>query len=373
MNYIYFDNASTSVPNDRVVHEYNERLKEYFNPSSLYAPSIAVKQNIESVRAQFLTYFNAPKKSTMIFTASASESNNTVLKNGIRRKDRNAVITMGEHASVYNTAMEYKNNGYDIRVAKLLPNGTVDTEHLYSLVDENTTLVSVIHVNNETGAVNDIDSISREVKRINPKILFHSDGVQAFGKVKIDLSHSPIDFYTISAHKVNGLRGVAGLYVGCINKYIPYILGGEQENTYRAGTENYASIMSFGQVLSYIDEHVDYQKHKDSLLIHIHDSDYKVISDENCVPNIICICFRGVRAETLQSMLADKGYLVGIGSACHSRHRDNRVLKAMHIDDSLIEGSIRISFDNSINEENIIGLAETINSAVCEYRTKVKK
>lgn len=372
MDYIYFDNASTSVPSDRVVKEYNARLKEYFNPSSLYVPSIAVKQNIESVRMRFLAYFNAPKKSTLLFTASATESNNTVLKNGLRRKDKNIVITAGEHASIYNTAMDYKNNGYDIRVAHLLPNGTVDTEHLYSLIDENTTLVSVIHVNNETGAINDIDTISREVKHINPKTMFHSDGVQAFGKIKVNLSLSPIDFYTISAHKVNGLRGIAGLYVACINKYIPYMLGGEQENGFRASTENYAGIMSFGETLIDIDDHIDFQSYKDTLLSHLR-VDHKVISDDYCVPNIICICFRGVRAETLQSILADKGYLVGIGSACHSRHRDNRVLKAMHIDDSLIEGSIRISFDDSIKEENILGLAEALNSAVSEYITKVRK
>ncbi|MDD4350870.1 MAG: aminotransferase class V-fold PLP-dependent enzyme, partial [Clostridia bacterium] len=134
MNYKYFDNASTTKPSDNVIKCYNNYLEDYFNPSSLYLPSNQVKKNIEQSRLKILKLLNAQPKSYFIFTSSATESNNTALKNGIRRKDKKAIITMGEHSSVYNHAVALKNEGYDIEFANLCGDGTVNIEHLLSLI-----------------------------------------------------------------------------------------------------------------------------------------------------------------------------------------------------------------------------------------------
>lgn len=375
MNYTYFDNASTTKPSDNVIKCYNRCLEDYFNPSSLYLPSNQVKKNIEQSRLKILKLLNAQPKSYFIFTSSATESNNTALKNGIRRKDKKAVITMGEHSSVYNHAVILKNEGYDIEFANLCGDGTVNIEHLLSLIDEKTTFVSIIHVNNETGAINDIEKIAKMIKQKNSNVIIHVDGVQAVGKVKIDLSKLDIDFYTISAHKINGVRGAAGLYIKRPEKFLPYIIGGGQENTFRGGTENYAGIMSFDIALSeaLLHHNNHFEEYKKLFLNNLVKDDLLIVSDKNCVNNIICLCYKNVRAETLQYMMQDKGFLIGIGSACNSRHRDNRVLANMNVDKEYIEGSIRISFGEDITEKDIVDLANALNNCTKEYREKVSK
>lgn len=375
MNYKYFDNASTTKPSDNVIKCYNNYLEDYFNPSSLYLPSNQVKKNIEQSRLKILKLLNAQPKSYFIFTSSATESNNTALKNGIRRKDKKAIITMGEHSSVYNHAVALKNEGYDIEFANLCGDGTVNIEHLLSLIDEKTTFVSIIHVNNETGAINDIEKIAKVIKQKNRNIIIHVDGVQAVGKVKIDLSKLDIDFYTISAHKINGVRGVAGLYVRYPEKFIPYLIGGGQENAFRGGTENYAAIMSFDTALSEAILHLNnhFEEYKNLFLNNLVKDNLLIVSNKNCVNNIICICYKNVRAETLQYMMQDKGFLIGIGSACNSRHKDNRVLENMNIHKEYIEGSIRISFGEDITKNDIIDLAKALNNCTKEYREKVSK
>lgn len=375
MNYRYFDNASTTKPSDNVIKCYNKYLEDYFNPSSLYLPSNKIKKNIEQARLNIQKLLNADSKSYFIFTSSATESNNTALKNRIKRKDKRAIITMGEHSSVYNHAVALKNEGYDIEFANLNEDGTVNVEKLLDLIDEKTTFVSIIHVNNETGAINDIEKIAKAIKQKNSNIVIHVDGVQAVGKIKIDLSKLDIDFYTVSAHKINGLRGVAGLYVRHPEKFVPYIIGGGQENAYRGGTENYAGIMSFelalNEAISHYDNH--FAEYKKELLDNLIKDDLLIVSNENCVDNIICLCYKNVRAETLQYMLQDKGFLVGIGSACNSHHRDNRVLSNMNVSKEFIEGSIRISFGEEITEKDIIDLAKALNNCTKEYKHKVSK
>lgn len=374
MNYKYFDNASTSKPSDNVIKCYNQYLEDYYNPSSLYLPSNEIKKNIEKARSNILKMLNAPAKSYFIFTSSATESNNTAIKNGVKRKDKRAIITFGEHSSVYNQATELKNEGYGIAFAPLEEDGTVNIQSLLDLIDNNTTFVSIIHVNNETGAINDVKSIAKLIKQKNPNILVHIDGVQALGKIDINLSDLDVDFYTISSHKINGIRGIAGLYIKKPEKFVPYIIGGGQENSFRGGTENYAGIMSFETAIyDALSHKINLQKLKDLLIANLVKDDLMIVSDDKCVPNIICLCYKSIKAETLQYMLQDKGFLVGIGSACNSKHRDNRVLSNMKIPKEFIEGSIRISFDALTTEEDIIGLAKALNESTKEYRQKVSK
>ena len=373
MNYRYFDNAATTRVNDEVLQVYNDTCKEFFNPSSLYTPSLSVKNKIEMARETIMRSIGAANKSNFIFTSCATESNNAVLRNFIRRKDKKYIISAGEHSSTYNTAKALINEGYNIDFAPLNEDGSVNQQQLFSMIDRKTDFISIIHVSNETGAVNDIKYIVKRCKQINPNIVIHSDGVQALHKVKVNMVDMGVDLYTISAHKINGVKGVAGLYIANPNKFTPFIYGGGQEMSLRGGTENVPAILSFAKAINL--PACDYEQMrilKQALLDNI-TVPYKLISSDKCVPNIISMCFNSLRGETLVHMLEDDGFLIGTGSACNSKNTANRVLTEIGVSQDYILGAIRISFEKDCTVEDIIDLAKSINKNVELYYSKTQK
>lgn len=373
MNYRYFDNAATTRVNPEVLQAYNEACNEFFNPSSLYTPSLSVKNKIEMVRENILRYLGGANKSTFVFTSCATESNNAVLRNCIKRKDKKYIISAGEHSSTYTTAKALISEGYNIEFAPLNEDGSINQQALFSMIDNKTDFVSLIHVSNETGAINDIKYIAKKCKAINPNIIIHSDGVQALHKVKLNMINMGVDFYTISGHKINGVKGVAGLYIANPNKFTPFMYGGGQEMNLRGGTENFAGIVAFGKAISLCN--YDYEKCSKlkSLLLDNITMPYKLISSDKCVPNIISLCFKDVRGETLVHLLEDDGFLIGTGSACNSKNTANRVLSEIGVAQDYILGAIRISFGNEITEQDILDLAKSINKNVELYYSKTIK
>ena len=373
MNYRYFDNAATTRVNPEVLQAYNEACNEFFNPSSLYTPSLSVKNKIEIVRENILRYLGGANKSTFVFTSCATESNNAVLRNCIKRKDKKYIISAGEHSSTYTTAKALINEGYNIEFAPLNEDGSINQQALFSMIDNKTDFVSLIHVSNETGAINDIKYIAKKCKAINPNIIIHSDGVQALHKVKLNMINMGVDFYTISGHKINGVKGVAGLYIANPNKFTPFMYGGGQEMNLRGGTENFAGIVAFGKAISLCN--YDYEKCSKlkSLLLDNITVPYKLISSDKCVPNIISLCFKDVRGETLVHLLEDDGFLIGTGSACNSKNTANRVLSEIGVAQDYILGAIRISFGDEITEQDILDLAKSINKNVELYYSKTIK
>ncbi len=373
MNYRYFDNAATTRVNNEVLQAYTEACNDFYNPSSLYTPSLSVKNKIEMARENILRYLGGANKSTFIFTGCATESNNAVLRNCIKRKDKKYIISAGEHSSTYNTAKAMINEGYNIDFAPLNEDGSVNIETLLSMIDRKTDFLSLIHVSNETGAINDIKYIVKRARQINPNIIIHSDGVQALHKVKINMVNMGVDYYTISAHKINGVKGVAGLYIANPQKFNPYIIGGGQEMNLRGGTENYPAIMAFEKAISLPCADYEYmRKLKQTLLDNI-TVPYKLISSDNCVPSIISICFRDLRGETLVHMLEDSGFLVGTGSACNSKNTANRVLTEIGVSQDYILGAVRISFESDCAEQDVLDLANAINKNVELYYSKTQK
>ena len=367
----YFDNASTTKVNDDVLKTYIEHSKDYYNPSALYSYSNEIKKSIEDSRKNIINYLKGEEKSKFIFTSCATEANNAVIHSFIKRKDKHYIISAGEHSSIYEPIKALINEGYDIDLCPLNKDGTVNQSMLYSMVSDKTCFVSIIHVSNETGAVNDIETISKQIKKINKNVILHSDGVQALHKLDINLTKLGVDLYTISAHKINGIKGVAGLYIAPNVKFSPLLLGGGQELNLRGGTENYAGIKAFDcAILKTFKPLAELEKLKKHFLNNL-EVEYELISSGYCVPNIIAIAFEGVRGETLVHMLDDLGFLVGTGSACNSKNTTNRVLDAIGIDKKLSLGNIRISFDENCCFENIACLAKAINKCVKEYRNKI--
>ena len=328
---IYLDNAATTAPDAAAVSAalafYGQK---FHNPSSLYGAGFEAHRAVQDARRSLLAHIAPAGGFELVFTASGSEADNQAIFSSVRRG--NFVTTAGEHAAVYQSAKELERRGIEVRYARLHADGSVDGEELLRLVDEHTSLVSVIHVNNETGAVNDIAALSAAVKKKNAKALFHSDGVQAFGKIAFSLPQS-VDLYTVSAHKIGGVRGVAGLFRKKGARLSPYIFGGGQENGLRSGTENTFAIKQFEfaakKKFSSLKE--DFERIRSYNLAVRQGLDktiFRVLSSENASPYVLSVSARGLRGEVLLHMLDDAGVMVGTGSACSSKNRYSRVILA---------------------------------------------
>ena len=373
---IYLDNAATTVPDEGAVNAALQFLKidGFYNPSALYRAGFAAHKEIEEARRTILSLLAPQGGYELVFTGSGSEADNQAVFSSARRG--NFVTTAGEHAAIYQSAKELEKRGIEVRFAPLRSDGSADTEALLSMVDKDTSCVSVIHVNNETGAVNDIAAIAAAAKKINPALLFHSDGVQAFGKIPFALTKD-IDLYTVSAHKIGGVRGVAGQFRKKGVRLSPYIFGGGQENGLRSGTENTFAIKQFEFVakkkFSSLKE--DFERIRSYNLAVRQGLDktiFRVLSSENASPYVLSISARGLRGEVLLHMLDDAGVMVGTGSACSSKNRYSRVILACGLDERSADGVLRISFaaTTTLQEtEQAIGIINSCAATLAE-RTK---
>lgn len=354
---IYLDNAATTKPSLSALEKADKFNKDlFFNPSALYREGLLSSKEIKLAKENVLRYLGlSVDKYEVIFTSCGSESDNAAILNCGKKS---AYLTdKGEHAAVYKSFLELKNKGNTVVFIDLNKNGSINEDLLYDYVRHNNIeFVSIMHVNNETGAINDINNIAKKIKAINPKIIFHSDGVQAFGKLQSRLSDS-IDLYSISAHKVNALKGVGALIKKKSVNISPIIFGGGQENGFRSGTENLFGIKVFDYACK---EHFDNIKDnytKVTLLNqHVRENIdkglFEIISDENCSPYILSISAKGLRGEVVMHTLETEGIIVGNGSACSSKNRYSRVIEACGYKNEVLDGVIRISFspENTIDE-----------------------
>ena len=366
---IYLDNAATTKPNEESVRAAEKFiLSEYYNPSALYAEGYNLHLEIKKARSNLLSLIADDEKYSLIFTSGGTEADNQAIFCGGKRG--NVVTTYGEHAAVFAAMSELKLRGTEVRFADLNADGSVNVEKLLSLVDGNTSLVSVIHVNNETGAINDVNSIAAQVKIKNGRTLFHSDGVQAFGKIPFKLS-SHVDLYSVSAHKIGGIKGCGALIKRKQTIIKPYIYGGGQEAGLRSGTENVFAIKCFehAAINKYRNLKSDYEKvcRLNKILISkLDNSLFKVLSSDKASPYIISVIADGLRCETVMHELNDRGLIIGTGSACssNSKKRYSRVLLACGLKENMADGALRISFSAENTAQEIEEAAEIMNTVV---------
>lgn len=357
---IYFDNAATTRMADEVIDEMNRSfLEDYANPSSLHSLGFGVEKKIKEARKKIAGRLGVADKD-LFFAPSATLANNFVL-NSFLQDGKNIIISEGEHSSIRNFARNRE--GYDIRFARLDKEGFVDKDHLLSLVDDNTVLVSIIHVQNELGSINDIGDLARAVKERNEGIFFHSDGVQAFNKIDIDLAN--VDAYTISAHKINGPKGLAALYMKEARRAKALYFGGGQEADIFPGTENTYSIRGLSKAIDLDNNYSDiYDLNK-----YIRDQvskirGVKIVSPEKSYsPYILNISIEGIGAEILLHYLEMDQVYISTGSAC-SKGAESQVLKAIGLSEEEIKGCIRISFDRSSNMEEARRFVELLKGKV---------
>ncbi len=370
---IYLDNAATTKPDVEKLALATKYYEEnYFNPSSLYRGGRKVASDIASFKNALLGKNRFRK---VILTSCGTESDNTAVFGFCKRG--NVVSTLGEHSAIYNSLMKIKEKGIEVRLAKLTDGGAVDVNDLLSKVDSDTCFVSVVHVNNETGAINPINEIADRVKQINPYCIFHSDGVQAFGKLDYLFSDS-VDLYSVSAHKIGGLKGTGALICKEKLNVPPYIIGGGQEGGVRSGTENVLGLKLFADVYTERLENikVNFDKMlclKKIITTGINKDLFSVISPENASPYIVSVSALGLRGAVLQNMLDDEGIIVGTGSACSSKKPFSRIISSFNKNQNLLNGVIRLSFSPDTKEEDVKYAVDRLNYNALKLSGKINK
>ncbi len=366
---IYLDNAATTKVFDCAINAADSAMREsYFNPNATYRDAVAVKASIEKSRRTLagLTGINPDE---IVFTSCATESNNWVFNRAIKNPKGNIVISAGEHSSVYEPAMSLKSKGTDVRIAPLRCDGSVDTDKLYELVDQDTTLVSVIHVSNETGAVNPIKQISSKVKSIAPRAIVHSDGVQGFLKAE-PIGSLGVDLYSASAHKIGAPKGIGLLYIRRGVTLAPNNLGGGQERGLRSGTQNTPGIAAFAAAaehFSLIANHGEVHAVREKLCDYFKSCGFRVIGGAGS-GYILCVSIPRVRAEILQNLVCEKGVIIGKGAACSGSKRGNRVLEALGLSREAAECCIRISFFADVKRNEALDAAHIITETAERIR-----
>ncbi|MBQ2983570.1 MAG: aminotransferase class V-fold PLP-dependent enzyme [Candidatus Gastranaerophilales bacterium] len=372
---VYLDNNATTKIDDIVFEEMTAFLKEnYANPSSMYDPARVCANAIEKARQEVADFLGAEDKNTIIFTSCGSESANTAIKGILEKTDKKHIITTQvEHPCVLSVYESLEKKGYSATYLGVDENGELDIEKLLSKITPETALVSVMHANNETGAIYPVEEIAREVKKIDNNIKIFVDGVQAAGKLPINLKDTLIDFYSISGHKFHAPKGVGVLYVKKGNLFEPLIHGGHQEGSLRAGTQNTAYIVAMGAAARLAKANLDYElthvkrlrdKLEKGILDNVKNARLNSKS-QNRTPNTTNIGFEYIEGELILLYLNDLGIFASSGSACTSGSLDpSHVLRAQKTPFTSLHGSIRFSLSRYTTEAEIDYALEHIPSVI---------
>ncbi len=369
---IYLDNAATTRVFECAADAAQKAMLDgFYNPNTTYKLGVSAKSALEKSRRIIADCIGA-SPDEIVFTSCATESNNWAIENGRKSKKGNVVISAGEHSSVYETAISLKNRGVDVRIAPLTKSGTVDESAFLDLVDENTTLVSCIHVSNETGVINPIKRLAASVKSKSPRALFHCDGVQALLKTSERLDALGVDFYSASAHKLGAPKGIGFLYIRRGVTIAPLMFGGGQEKGLRSGTQNTPYVAAFAAAaerFKQISDHANVDRIRDELVKYFTKSGCKIIGDGENSGYILCVCVPNVKAEILQNIASEHGVIIGKGAACSGSKRGNRVLSAMGVKAEDIEHCIRISLFADTKLEDALQAAHVIMETARQIRS----
>ena len=358
---IYLDNAATTKPNQAVLDSFLKvSEKAYYNANSPHQMGLQSEKILLQAKSRVKEMLNLNKNADIIFTSGATESNNIALKGIALRKKQfaNVIITsVLEHPSVLEVMRYLETQGFILKYVNVTPNGQIDINHLEQLMTDNVGLVTCMYVNNVMGQIQPIKEIGSLLKQY-PKAHFHVDGVQALGKIPMQLEN--VNSVSFSGHKFNGLKGQGILIIDNKEKIEPTVFGGGQEYGIRSGTVNLAMNVSLVKAMEIAIQNLNELNHRLSRynkVIRESLSQYKGVyinSPENSAPHILNIAFPGVKGEVLVNAFSKLDIMVSTTSACSSkREKLNEVLLAMDIEDNRIEGSVRLSMGETTTEKDI--------------------
>ena len=368
----YFDNSASTRVLDSVKDIVVKTMTEdYANAAAKHRKGMEAEQYIREARKIIAGTLKAAEKE-ILFTSGGSESNNmaligTALAN--QRAGRHIISTAVEHPSVYNPLTYLEELGFEITFLPVDHNGHISLQQLEESIRPDTILVSVMYVNNEVGAVEPIEEISRIIKAKNPSVIFHVDAIQAYGKYVIRPKKQGIDLLSVSGHKIHGPKGVGFLYIRSGVKIKPLIYGGGQQNNLRSGTENVPGAAGLGvaakemytnheEKIRRLTELKDYMTDR---LGEIEGTSINSKKGAESAPQIVSVSFEGVRSEVLLHALEDKGLYVSSGSACSSHHPGiSGTLKGIGVAQKYLDATIRISFGIFNTKEEIDYCIDTL-------------
>lgn len=374
---IYLDNAASTQIHEDVLEAMLPYLKEqYGNPSSIHRYGRLANKAIEKARKQIAMLINADS-SEILFTSGGTESNNTALYGIAEKKPHSQIITSSiEHDAILEPCKKLAKDGFDVIYLPVDTHGVVNLSVLKNSLSDNTCLVSIMFGNNEMGTIEPIAQIAQLCNEQN--IPFHTDAVQAVGKIPIDVKKLGVDLLSISSHKINGPKGIGALYIRKGIDIVPIILGGGQEHGLRSGTENVANIVGFGKACElaklHLSDNISHMKKlRDDLVAKILREIPGVILNghaENRLPNNAHFTFLGVAGEDLIIKLDEYGIAASTGSACsvHTQ-KASHVLQAMGFSHEQITGSLRLTLGLFNNQQQIDETVSILKKVTAELRS----
>lgn len=373
----YFDNNATTRVAPEVVEAMLPFLSEFWgNPSSAYHFGHQVGKAIDHARTQVAALINADPRE-VIFTSCGTESNNAAIHSALvtHPKQRHIITTRVEHSANINYGEFLKKQGYEVTFLPVDSEGKLDLTGLEQAIRPDTALVSVMSANNETGVLFPVAEIAEICHRQG--VLFHTDAVQAPGKLKIDVKALNVDFLSLSAHKLHAPKGIGLLYVKRRTKFQPYVMGGHQERGRRGGTENVASIVGFGRAAELAMAHLDEENTRvRALRDHLENTILSTISNtirngarDPRLPNTSNIAFDFVEAEAVLMLFDQLGICVSSGSACTTGSLDpSHVLTAMGVSPMRARGSIRFSLGRYNTDEEVDYILKHLPGIISKLR-----
>lgn len=372
---MYLDMAATTPLRREAKEAMIAAMGAYGNPSSLHAKGLAAERLMEEARREVECALGFPS-GDVYFTGSGTESNNWVFRSVFERFSKSkghVVVSAVEHPAVWEPAQALREAGFDVTVVGVDGHGDLALEQAVAAIRQDTVLVSVMEVNNETGAWFPVEALSRHLRKTSQALL-HVDGTQAFCKMPSWQRTSEPDFYTVSAHKIGGPKGVAALYVKKSSLLKPMFLGGGQEKGLRSGTENVLGMAGFGAAVTIArtSANPDCLAHSfavhDEMVSGLEDLGCRVARPVSKSPYILTAAYPGIPAEVMVHALEEKGIYVSAGSACSSRRRkrskSHRVLAAMGWSEEQQQSAFRLSFDAALSAEDVKFVLETLQDRI---------
>ena len=375
---MYLDNSATTQVSEEVFEEMEPYFMEEFgNPSTLYKIGRESKKALNLARQRVADAINA-KPDEIIFTSGGSESDNLAIK-GIAFKflnqGKHIITTEIEHPAVKDTLNFLESFDFKVTYLPVYENGIIKIEDLKEAITPETVLITIMHGNNEIGTIQPIEEIGKIAREKG--IIFHTDAVQTFGKIEVDVEKLNVDLLSLSSHKINGPKGVGAIYIKKGVRLVPLIHGGGQERGIRSGTENVPGIVGFGKACelaaSQLDEH--YEKLasiRDELIEKVLTTipeAYLNGDEEKRLPNVVNFRFKAIEGESLILLLDAKGYQASTGSACSSNKLEaSPVLTSLGLDPVDVHGSLRVSLAPESDEFDVDEFVATIQEAVARLR-----
>lgn len=379
------DNSATTRCFDEVADLMTRIMcEDYGNPSSLHRKGVQAEQYIRYAKEVIARNLKVNEKE-IIFTSGGTESDNLALRGCAHancRTGRHLITTQIEHPAILKTMKHLEEEGFRVTYLPVDEKGCIRLEDLERAVTGETILVSVMHTNNEVGSLQPIEEAAALVKRKNPRILFHVDAVQGYGKFRIYPKRSNIDLLSVSGHKIHGPKGVGFLYADEKVKMKPVMFGGGQQGGIRSGTENVPGIAGLAKAVEIIYQNLDEEKEKlycikEAFVSGVEKIDDVIVNghpDRMGAPHVVSVSIRGIRSEVLLHALEEKGIYVSAGSACSAhKPQPSTTLQAMGVEKELLGSTIRFSFSVFTTMEEINYTLQTMYDIIPMLRKYTRR